>query len=95
MDDVKEKFFDEEKQRIALKWFKEKWPEDRHNCEICNTNSWSLAEDVVVAMPLNDKKIVLGGRSYPQIMLVCKNCGNTKYFNAVTMGIITGEKNGN
>lgn len=30
MDDVKEKFFDEEKQRIALKWFKEKWPEDRH-----------------------------------------------------------------
>ncbi len=94
MSEDKKNIFDDEKKKIVFKWFEEKWPVNKHNCEICNNNTWSLAEDIVTAMPLYDKSIVLGGRSYPQVMLVCKNCGNTKYFNAVTMGLIPGENNG-
>lgn len=32
--------------------------------------------------------MVLGRKSYPHVMLICNSCGNTKFFNAVKMGLL-------
>ena len=94
MADEKKFSFDDEKQKKAMEWFENKWPEERRTCEICLQKTWTLAQDVVMPITYNNKGFQLGGPSYPQIMLICKNCGNTKYFNTVVMDIIKGKKNG-
>lgn len=33
--------------------------------------------------------IALGGAIYPQFTVICRNCGNTKYFNAALMGLVS------
>lgn len=87
-DDTKEKFFSKEKREIALKWIKEKAP--RLDCECCGKGSWTLAEDLVTPTVLSKGGgIVLGGPTYPSIMIICNNCGNTKLFNAIVSGVIT------
>lgn len=65
-------------------------------CEGCGTRRWSTTKDVVVPIPLKDNSLLLGGgNSYPQVQVVCMNCGNTKYFNTVVMGLkIEGENHG-
>jgi predicted nucleic-acid-binding Zn-ribbon protein len=94
MADEKKFSFDDEKQKKAMDWFDQKWSKDNRKCEICSSQNWSLSQDVVMPITYSNKGLELGGRSYPQVMLTCKNCGNTKYFNTVVMGIIEGEKKG-
>lgn len=31
---------------------------------------------------------MLGGVGYPQVMLLCKTCAHTMFFNAVIMGLV-------
>ncbi len=47
-------------------------------------------------MPFVGGGLIVGGPTYPQVMIVCTVCGNTKYFNAVIMGVVEkeGEANG-
>ena len=56
-------------------------------CTQCNTADLTLAQDAVTPIIWNDGP-EFGGDSYPQAMIVCDNCGYTKYFNLVTLGII-------
>lgn len=92
MSDEKKNYFDEAKKQVAIDWFTKKWPLQNRACEVCSSSNWSLSEDLVTPVALSAGSLMLGGRSYPQLMLICKNCGNTKYFNAVIMGIVSGEK---
>lgn len=90
------KFFDKEKQEKAVNWINQKCPNLK--CECCHQTTWSLAGDLVMPMPFTGGAgLIIGGASYPQLQIVCNNCGNTKFFNAVVMGLATGSaevKNG-
>lgn len=82
-------FFSKEKQEQALKWLKEKADLNSRACEICQSKEWILIEDLI--MPLRFTKgggILLGGACYPHVLITCNNCGNSKIFNAVKMGLL-------
>ncbi len=84
--------FDKEK---ALKWLDEKWPKNKRACEICGTSQWSLSSDLITPMIFNAGNLSIGGNSYPQLMVICNNCGNTKYINTVVMGLTEGKEKRN
>ena len=59
------------------------------NCSICQANTW-LVSDHILSPPI----MILEGREkdsrntiYPQVLLVCDNCGHTLYFNAFRVGV--------
>jgi hypothetical protein len=73
-------------------WLEQKWPKEKRNCEICNQTRWSVSEDIVAPIILENNGLNLGGKTYPQVMLICSCCGNTKYFNVALMNILKAEK---
>ncbi|MBX9585833.1 MAG: hypothetical protein K2X50_01115 [Gammaproteobacteria bacterium] len=77
-----------EVQQLALQWLSAKWPDENRVCEICNSKNWNIAQDLVTPIRFKNGTIFLDGPSYPQIVVVCNNCGNTKYFNAMIAGMI-------
>jgi hypothetical protein len=93
-DNIKKKYFDKEKQQEALKILNSKWVKDK-DCEICGKSNWTIAEDLVMPMPFTGGGLVIGGPSYPQLQVICGNCGNTKYFNAVILGVARSEQKKN
>lgn len=52
-------------------------------CPECKELAITVADQIVSPIRLEGGNFQLGGPIYPQIMLVCTNCGNTRYFNAV------------
>ena len=82
----KGKNMDEEARKKAVFWIESK--KSTRACDCCSHNSWTLSEDVVTTPILANGSAIFGGKSYPYVMLICNNCGNTKFFNAVKMGIL-------
>jgi len=78
-------FFDEEKQQVAINWIKAKSPE--MTCECCGKKDWQLGKDIVVPINFNGG-MLQGGQIYPHFLVICSNCGNTKFFNAVITGVL-------
>ncbi len=58
------------------------------SCPECGSQKMTLGDHVVQPMNASAGGVSIGGPSYPQIMIVCENCGHTKYFNAVVIGIL-------
>lgn len=88
------KFFDKEKRQQAIKWLEEKWPEHKRECDICGQKQWNIPSFLVFPHPYNQPVQLFSGGIAPQVMVICKNCGNTKYLNAVIMGILpVGDEN--
>ena len=53
---------------------------------------WSFAEEFVAIVPYSVKRgAILGGSSYPAVMIACNGCGYTALFNAVMLGFIDAE----
>lgn len=70
----------------ALEWLDDKWPKENRKCEICGANNWTLSEDIITPLLYQEGGKITGGNIYPQFLLVCNHCANTKYFNAVIVG---------
>lgn len=94
MAEERKKYFDAEKQKKALEVLNSKWPAEKKICEVCGSGNWTLAEDLVMPVPFSGNALMIGGPTYPQVMVICNGCGNTKYFNAVMMGVLQPEKKG-
>lgn len=75
----------EDQAKRILDWLNRKWP--GHKCDVCGENDWSLAEDLVTPLVISGKDIQAGGVSYPMAMVICSNCAQTKFFNAVRIGL--------
>ena len=53
---------------------------------------WSFAEQFVSIVPYSrNRGAVLGGTSYPVVMIACNGCGYTALFNAVMLGLLDAE----
>jgi hypothetical protein len=66
----------------VLEWLKEKWLPEKLSCEICGETKWEIQQNVVSPL-LVIKGNINVGKCYPQIMVICENCANTKYFNSL------------
>lgn len=77
----KEPFFSKEQvsSRLDILW------KGHKKCEICNTQKWVIADELINLMPYKGGNLVIGGASYPKIMAICTTCGNTKLFNAMVL----------
>jgi len=87
----KKEFFSQEKRDLAFSKINEKWKFNPH-CECCGAQAWTLPADITTSV-IYEKGIMLG-KAYPQIQVICSNCGNTKFFNAMILGIVDSEKEG-
>jgi len=76
----------EENTQKLLQWIQSKQKGD-FTCPLCKEKSWEI-QDRLVAPPGFGVGLLLGGTVYPQAMVICKNCGNTQYFNAMMAGIV-------
>lgn len=80
----------EQKQEI-LKVLGQKWI-GRRECPVCTTNAWELSEHATTPVTLNgltgDLQIFGPGTIYPQVGLICTNCGFTRQFNLVVLGLM-------
>lgn len=61
-------------------------------CKECSQKTVTVSDDLVVPPVYQNGGVAFGGPAYPQIMLVCTNCGNTRFFNAVVAGVIGGSE---
>lgn len=77
----------EEERLKVLQWLKEHWTES-NKCPISGHNMWQLAEHLVYPLTYTGRGILVGGPTYPQVMLICGGCGYTIYLNAAMMGLV-------
>jgi len=86
-DDKSKGSLSKEQEDKAIKWLKTKMVASNLSCEVCHTKSWTVLNDIVAPM-IFDKGAMKTGAITPQFMIMCQNCGNTKYFNAIVSGVI-------
>lgn len=78
----------EETKGKILNWLENKWPREKRDCETCGNNKWTLSPDLITPAIFELNKNVNIGKSCPQFLLVCNNCGAVKYFSAVFAGVL-------
>ena len=61
--------------------------EEGNGCSVCGQRHWSIG-DLVEARTFQGGDLVVGGSVYVFLPVVCDNCGNTVFFNAVSAGLL-------
>ena len=85
MPDKDLKLTQEEKKEIA-DWISKRAPDLR--CSVCGQKHFVLADHVIAGFIHSGGGLALGGATYPQVMVICTNCGHTIQFNAVVIGAL-------
>lgn len=62
-------------------------------CPVCRQNQWILGEYLTILPTAPKAQAILGGPSYPHIVLTCGNCANTLLLSAVKIGVAKGGSN--
>ena len=57
-------------------------------CPLCGNNHWSISDQIFQAIEFAYSGLPIGGASYPMVPLVCDNCGNTYFINALKAGFL-------
>lgn len=73
-----------DKQQALAAYINEKWANS--NCRLCNQNKWSTEGYINLSISPN-AGLVLGGPALPTVAVICMNCGNTVFINALVAGI--------
>lgn len=60
-------------------------------CPVCGNRHWTLLNHFVEVPIYRGGNMLVGGESYPNVGLLCSNCGNTQLINAVVSGILKEE----
>lgn len=66
----------------ANEWLKEHW-QDR-TCPVCKIVTWAMAPNFA-HIPMSLLGRHTPSTSFPCVVLTCRNCGNTLFFNAIAM----------
>ena len=57
-------------------------------CTSCNHNDWIISDRFLTISLTDDPYLFpIGGTVIPLITLTCKNCGNTRFHNLITLGV--------
>ena len=58
-------------------------------CDFCGHKDFVAASELVALICLDAHNNSINiGKQFPCIVLFCKNCGNTKLFNAMALGVM-------
>jgi hypothetical protein len=71
---------------LANQWFAEHWPQPR-TCTVCRHAEWGLVPQFA-HVALGPIGALMRTRTYPCVAVTCRTCGNTLFFNAVSMGLL-------
>lgn len=52
----------------------------------CQESKVELALDMVAPVSIKGGNVTISG-SYPQVMAICTNCGHTRYFSTIVLGL--------
>ncbi|KKS39629.1 MAG: hypothetical protein UV55_C0054G0004 [Candidatus Gottesmanbacteria bacterium GW2011_GWC1_43_10] len=60
------------------------------SCQSCGGKEWIASENIFEMREFHGGNLVIGGQSaiLPVIPVTCKKCGQTIFFNALTLGIL-------
>ncbi|MEI7822179.1 MAG: hypothetical protein WCK55_14795 [Verrucomicrobiota bacterium] len=72
----------------AIKWLDSKTSKNL-TCPVCHEKKFTIEENLVEIKPFHGGNIIAGGTIYPHIMVVCKNCAHSLFFNALLTGAVT------
>lgn len=74
-----------EQHKLITKWIENKWK--NRKCECCGEDAWTV-EDHLGAVPSIDIGGFAAPYSYVYVLVICDNCGNTRFVNAVSIGLL-------
>jgi hypothetical protein len=74
---------EEQQWHTALEWLKDKWGEPAPECPYCRAKNWSVG--VPGRAPRGERVTGWMALSFP---VVCTNCGNTVFVDAVLAGVV-------
>jgi hypothetical protein len=80
--------------KLAADWLITKWGRgDRNGLPICQSckdpnMSWSMGDHVLAPVVVANTGMNLGGVAYPVYSVMCSNCGEVHYLNALVMGLM-------
>lgn len=66
-----------------------------HICPLCHKGQWIVSDTIFYLNEFNKGGVVIGGPSYPVLPLVCSECGNTIFINAIISDILDVDNNKN
>lgn len=72
--------------RKARQWLVSKCPEFK--CPLCGSKAVEVHERVVELRTFNLGKLVIGGDVFPNILVICEQCGCSTLINAIMAGVI-------
>ena len=61
-------------------------------CPLCGQKNWSVSTQVFQAPEYHRDTLIANGATPPMIPLVCVNCGNTYFINAIVAKLIEPQK---
>ncbi|MFZ2072295.1 MAG: hypothetical protein WA101_00335 [Minisyncoccia bacterium] len=64
-----------------------------HICPVCKGMEYQLNETIFEMREFSGGSLFVGGQSsiFPAVLLTCKKCGHTHFFNAILLGVINKE----
>jgi len=57
-------------------------------CPLCQKQAWNLENEIWELREFNMGNLIVGGQVFPVVPLICTNCGNTLFINAVLSGVL-------
>lgn len=70
----------------AISWLESK--KKNLQCEVCGKSEWQFYDSLVAQLHISGDSISIPGELIPQFSIICTNCGNTKFFDAIMCGIV-------
>jgi len=63
-------------------------------CSVCDLSQWVVSDTVFELREFQGGSLMLGGDAIilPVISMTCSNCGNTIFFNAITLGVLSSKE---
>jgi hypothetical protein len=74
--------------QILDKHFSANWK--NRTCTICGSNNWNIVPDIF-SMPKLGGAATTAIPTLPVLSAVCSQCGQMLLFNAVSLGLVTGQ----
>lgn len=75
-----------------IAYLKDKW--EGRRCPMCGKGNWSVQDTVYEIREFNEGSFVVGGPVIPVVPIVCTNCGNTVFLNAIISKALESQKEG-
>lgn len=77
--------------KMVQKFITEKWKGRAAQCQLCGSQHWAVGDLLVAPMGYLPGRFVVGASTYPLVALICTNCGQTVFLNALHVGVLSRE----